>query len=64
MVLSMFVLGCDPTSQKEELEVQVRAQLTGYYYGVNGQITNGPIPNVKVRFDFFLYVQTHQNSAD
>jgi len=55
MVLSMFVLGCDPTSQKEELEVQVRAQLTGYYYGANGQITNGPIPNVKVRFEFFLH---------
>ena len=64
MVLSLFVFGRDLISQKEELEVQVRAQLTGYYYGANGQITNGPIPNVKVRFEFLLTIQTHQNSAD
>jgi hypothetical protein len=50
MIPSLLILSCNTGPQP--VNVHASAKLTGYYYGSDGQIMNGPIPNVKVRFDF------------
>ena len=58
IIIALLISGCDENTKATTLKpstvkVQASAKLTGYYYGPNGQIFNGPIPNVNVRFDFY-----------